>query len=67
MPELSPLHIDVSAQFCLTEVGHGLDIANLETTAELMETGDICLNTPSLNAAKLVTMPRFSICHLVKH
>jgi acyl-CoA oxidase len=44
----------LSAQFCLTEVGHGLDISNLETTAELMDNGDICLNTPSPNAAKSV-------------
>jgi hypothetical protein len=43
-----------SAQFCLTELGHGLDIVNLETTAELMQSGDICLNTPSLSAAKSV-------------
>jgi len=52
--------IGFSGQFCLTEVGHGLDMANLETTAELMSNGDICLNTPSSHAAKSVALLKFS-------
>ena len=51
--------IGFSAQFCLTEVGHGLDIANLETTADLMSNGDICLSTPSPSAAKSVAFAKF--------
>jgi hypothetical protein len=52
--------VDSRTQFCLTEVGHGLDIVNLETTAELMSNGGICLNTPSSNAAKSVAFLSFS-------
>lgn len=43
----------------MTEVGHGLDIANLETTATLLPSGDFILNTPTPSAAKYVvrTLP----------
>lgn len=36
----------------LTEVGHGLDARNLETTATLLPNGDFDLHTPNSNAAK---------------
>jgi acyl-CoA oxidase len=36
----------------LTEIGHGLDARNLETTATLLPDGDFELHTPSLAAAK---------------
>ena len=38
----------------MTEVGHGLDIANLETTATLLPSGEFVLNTPTPGAAKYV-------------
>lgn len=36
----------------LTEVGHGLDAKNLETTATMLPNGQFDLNTPDLSAAK---------------
>ena len=36
----------------MTEVGHGLDITNLETTATLQPSGEFLLNTPTAQAAK---------------
>lgn len=39
-------------QFCLTEVGHGLDVINMETTATLLPNGEFELNTPVKRAAK---------------
>ncbi|TFK53968.1 acyl-CoA oxidase [Heliocybe sulcata] len=41
-------------QFCLTEVAHGLDAANLETTATLLPDGSFDLHTPSEKAAKFM-------------
>ena len=38
----------------LTELGHGLDAANIETTATLREDGSFDLHTPNPNAAKSV-------------
>ncbi|KAL2822653.1 putative acyl-CoA oxidase [Aspergillus granulosus] len=46
------LRVDISAQFMLTELGHGLDARNLETTATLLPNGGFELHTPSPNAAK---------------
>ncbi|GAM33326.1 acyl-CoA oxidase [Talaromyces pinophilus] len=46
------LSFEVSAQFLLTEVGHGLDAKNLETTATLLANGDFELHTPTRRAAK---------------
>ncbi|KAL4921500.1 acyl-CoA dehydrogenase NM domain-like protein [Aspergillus aurantiobrunneus] len=46
------IRFEVSAQFMLTEVGHGLDARNLETTATLLPDGNFELHTPSLAAAK---------------
>ncbi|KAI0292231.1 acyl-CoA dehydrogenase NM domain-like protein [Multifurca ochricompacta] len=56
-PSLGPLvqHVldfDVSGQFCLTELGHGLDILHMETTATLLSNGSFDLHTPSEGAAK---------------
>ncbi|KAJ7853758.1 acyl-CoA dehydrogenase/oxidase C-terminal [Mycena leptocephala] len=39
-------------QFCLTEVTHGLDVFNLETTATVLQDGRIELHTPHAGAAK---------------
>ncbi|KAF9884606.1 hypothetical protein FE257_001428 [Aspergillus nanangensis] len=46
------LNFDVSAQFLLTELGHGLDAKNLETTATLQPDGSFILHTPTPAAAK---------------
>ncbi|KAB8237929.1 acyl-CoA dehydrogenase NM domain-like protein [Aspergillus alliaceus] len=56
------LRFDVSAQYMLTEVGHGLDARNLETSATLLPNGEFDLHTPNLNAAKIMppTWPRKS-------
>ncbi|KAJ3557101.1 hypothetical protein NM688_g1654 [Phlebia brevispora] len=58
-PELLPLVEDLlryrkHGQFLLTEVGHGLDIASLETTATLLPDGDFIINTPTPSAAKFM-------------
>ncbi|KAJ7192808.1 acyl-CoA dehydrogenase NM domain-like protein [Mycena pura] len=45
---------EISGQFCLTEVGHGLDAFHLETTATLLDTGELEINTPSEAAAKFM-------------
>ncbi|CEL01765.1 hypothetical protein ASPCAL01343 [Aspergillus calidoustus] len=46
------LDFNVSAQFLLTEVGHGLDARNLEMTATLKPDGGFELHTPHPGAAK---------------
>ncbi|KAI0265329.1 acyl-CoA dehydrogenase NM domain-like protein [Gloeopeniophorella convolvens] len=46
------LDFSVSGQFCLTEIGHGLDAIHLETTATVLPDGSFLLNTPSETAAK---------------
>ena len=46
--------VDSSGQFCLTEVGHGLDVANLGTTVTLLEDGSFDLHTPEPSASKCV-------------
>ncbi|KAL3455375.1 acyl-CoA dehydrogenase/oxidase [Aspergillus heterothallicus] len=46
------LGFEVSAQFLLTEVGHGLDARNLETTATALPGGGFELHTPHKGAAK---------------
>ncbi|KAJ3572734.1 hypothetical protein NP233_g2896 [Leucocoprinus birnbaumii] len=48
---LKILRFEYSGQFCLTEVGHGLNALHLETTATL-ENDEFVLNTPSEGAAK---------------
>jgi hypothetical protein len=55
MPSINQLHHSValhSGQYCLTEVGHGLDIIHLETTATLLRDGFFDLHTPAPSAAK---------------
>ncbi|RAL13722.1 putative acyl-CoA oxidase [Aspergillus homomorphus CBS 101889] len=54
------MEFDISAQFMLTEVGHGLDARNLETTATLLPEGGFELHTPTMAAAKCMppTTPR---------
>ncbi|KAJ5835487.1 Acyl-CoA dehydrogenase/oxidase [Penicillium robsamsonii] len=46
------MDFDISAQFMLTEVNHGLDARNIQTTATILSNGDIDLHTPSPNDAK---------------
>ncbi|KIJ43416.1 hypothetical protein M422DRAFT_60316 [Sphaerobolus stellatus SS14] len=46
------LRFRVSGQYCLTEVNHGLNAINIETTATLQPNGDFILHTPHPGAAK---------------
>ncbi|KAJ5951126.1 uncharacterized protein N7479_009539 [Penicillium vulpinum] len=48
------LNFEISAQYMLTEVEHGLDANNLETTATMLPTGEFDLHTPSLGGAKIM-------------
>ncbi|KIJ43421.1 hypothetical protein M422DRAFT_170001 [Sphaerobolus stellatus SS14] len=41
-------------QFCLTELGRGLDIYNMRTTATRLDSGDFDLHTPTQQDAKSV-------------
>ncbi|CAI7626727.1 unnamed protein product [Penicillium glandicola] len=52
-----------SVQFMLTEVNHGLDARNIQTTATILPDGSIDLHTPSPNDAKVMppTTPRGGI------
>ncbi|KAJ5888274.1 Acyl-CoA dehydrogenase/oxidase [Penicillium taxi] len=50
----SALDFDISAQFMLTEVSHGLDARNIQTTATVLPSGEIDLHTPSPNDAKVM-------------
>ncbi|KAF4534702.1 Acyl- oxidase protein [Lasiodiplodia theobromae] len=58
-PDLHPLlarllRFDQIGQFLLTEMGHGLDAAHLETTATLQSDGSFSLHTPRMAAAKFM-------------
>ncbi|KAJ6563118.1 acyl-CoA dehydrogenase/oxidase [Mycena vulgaris] len=46
-------------QFCLTELNHGLDVVNMETTVTLLGDGSFELHTPHAGAAKFMppTLP----------
>ncbi|ENH66703.1 Acyl-coenzyme A oxidase 4 [Fusarium oxysporum f. sp. cubense race 1] len=62
------LSFDICGEFMLTEVGHGLDARNLETTATLLPDGSYDLDTPHAGAAKAMppttpccNMPRLAI------
>ncbi|KAK4140589.1 acyl-CoA dehydrogenase/oxidase [Dichotomopilus funicola] len=46
------LNFEICGEFMLTEVGHGLDARNLETTATLQPDGSFDLHTPNAAAAK---------------
>lgn len=56
-----PLSDIVSGQYMLTEVDHGLDAINLETTATLLPSGEFELHTPHPGAAKYVDPV---LCHI---
>ncbi|GAW08850.1 acyl- dehydrogenase NM domain-like protein [Lentinula edodes] len=56
-PDLAPLiqkllKFEIIGQFMLTEVEHGLDARQIETTATLLPDGSLELNTPHPGAAK---------------
>ncbi|KAI0656604.1 acyl-CoA dehydrogenase NM domain-like protein [Cubamyces menziesii] len=58
-PELLPLVEDLlryrkHGQYMMTELGHGLDIGNIETTATMLPSGDFALNSPTPSAAKFM-------------
>ncbi|KAI8406313.1 hypothetical protein FOFC_13783 [Fusarium oxysporum] len=61
-------NFDICGEFMLTEVAHGLDARNLETTATLLPDGSYDLHTPHAGAAKAMppttpycNMPRLAI------
>ncbi|TFY70717.1 hypothetical protein EVG20_g2294 [Dentipellis fragilis] len=54
------LSYEVSGQYLLTEIGHGLNAINLETTCTMLSNGEFELNTPSAGAAKF--MPPTTPC-----
>jgi len=56
-PDLMPLleklmRFELCGEFLLTEIGHGLDARNLETTATLQPDGSFDLHSPTPTAAK---------------
>ncbi|EMD35928.1 hypothetical protein CERSUDRAFT_156666 [Gelatoporia subvermispora B] len=68
-PDLLPLledllHFRKFGQFMLSEVGHGLDAARLETIATMLPSGDFDLHTPSAQAMKFMppTLPVGTPC-----
>ncbi|KAH9851442.1 acyl-CoA dehydrogenase NM domain-like protein [Lenzites betulinus] len=68
-PELVSLVEDLlqyrkHGQFMMTELGHGLDIGNIETTATLLPSGEFLLNSPTPGAAKFMppTVPAGRPC-----
>ncbi|KAJ7347090.1 acyl-CoA dehydrogenase NM domain-like protein [Mycena albidolilacea] len=48
------LAFEMTAHYMLTEVGHGLDSQNIETTAELLPDGNFEIHTPNRRAAKFM-------------
>ncbi|KAI0633864.1 acyl-CoA dehydrogenase NM domain-like protein [Trametes polyzona] len=68
-PELVPVVEDLlqfrkHGQYLMTEIGHGLDIANIETTATLQPSGEFILHSPTPNSAKFMppTIPAGEPC-----
>ncbi|KAI0790859.1 acyl-CoA dehydrogenase NM domain-like protein [Abortiporus biennis] len=56
-PDLVPIVQDLlkwrkHGQFLLTEVGHGIDMGNIETTATRLPSGEFILNSPTPQAYK---------------
>ncbi|KAF9264356.1 acyl-CoA dehydrogenase NM domain-like protein [Marasmius fiardii PR-910] len=49
------VNFDISAAFLLTEIGHGWDALNLETTATLLPDGSFDLHTPHRGAEKFMS------------
>ena len=43
----------------ITELGHGLDINNMETTATLLPSGEFLLHSPTPAAAKYAALAYF--------
>lgn len=67
-PDLKPLlddliNFNACGEFLLTEVGHGLDARNLETTATLLPDGSFDLHTPVFAASKAMppSTPRIGV------
>ncbi|KAG7094511.1 hypothetical protein E1B28_005343 [Marasmius oreades] len=60
------VNFDISAQFLMTEVAHGLDARNLETTATLLPNGSFDLHTPHSGADKFMppTLPDVGVPRL---
>ncbi|KAG7441051.1 acyl-CoA dehydrogenase NM domain-like protein [Guyanagaster necrorhizus] len=63
------LSFEWSGQYCLTELGHGLDVLNMETTARLLPSGEFELDTPVAHAAKFMppTAPSGIPCVSIVH
>ena len=61
--ELSQLGLtsNYSGNYFLTELHHGLDVMNLETTATLKPDGSFDLHTPHKGAAKLVLRSHWTV------
>ncbi|GKU16971.1 unnamed protein product [Fusarium langsethiae] len=57
------LKFDICGGFMLTEVAHGLDARNLETTATLLPDGSYDLHTPHIGAAKAMP-PTTTYCEM---
>ncbi|KAF9443135.1 acyl-CoA dehydrogenase NM domain-like protein [Macrolepiota fuliginosa MF-IS2] len=73
-PDLQPivdklLSFEWNGQYCLTELGHGLDVINMETRATLLPDGSFELHTPNDLAAKYMppTSPSGYPCIAVVH
>ncbi|KAH9970095.1 acyl-CoA dehydrogenase NM domain-like protein [Lactifluus volemus] len=74
-PSLAPLlqrvlDFEVSGQYCLTEIGHGLDVIHMETIATLLPDGCFDIHTPIERAAKYMpptspVAPGFSCISIV--
>ncbi|KAK1463832.1 hypothetical protein CTAM01_17082 [Colletotrichum tamarilloi] len=72
-PDLAPLLEDlrqfkICGEFMLTEIDHGLDAKNLDTTATMLDDGSFVLHTPAFGAAKamppttpLAGIPRIAV------
>ncbi|PPQ65120.1 hypothetical protein CVT24_003011 [Panaeolus cyanescens] len=73
-PDLQPIaeklvSFEWNGQYCLTELGHGLDVINMETRATLLQDGSFELHTPTEAAAKFMppTAPSGYPCVSIVH
>ncbi|KAJ3515201.1 hypothetical protein NLJ89_g1901 [Agrocybe chaxingu] len=48
------LSFEYCGQYCVTEIGHGLDAFHMETTATLLDNGEFELHTPTEAGAKFM-------------
>ncbi len=60
-PDLHPVlekleNFDICGEFMLTEIGHGLDAKNLETTATVLPCGSFDLHSPNFQAGKAMPL-----------